>query len=352
MFPQLADLEMLAIGAYSPLLGYMNASDCVEVTERMQLANGTVWSIPVTLAVPEAQARTLKVSDTLALQDTRGVCVAEVCVEEVFERDPAAEAQQVFGTQDMAHPGVAQLVARGRWCVAGPVQVYTPQAVQVPEGAPAWTPTEVRTTLDARGWERVVGFQTRNPIHRAHEYIIKCALEICDGLLLHPLVGFTKGDDIPADVRLRCYHALIGAALPNDRVLLSQLAAPMRYAGPREAVHHAIIRQNYGCTHFIVGRDHAGLGSYYGTYDAQKIFARLPHGEGGLRIEPMMFEHSFFCKACGQMGTPKTCPHPGEHHVVLSGTKVREMLKRGERPPEEFSRPEVADILIAWAQAQ
>jgi sulfate adenylyltransferase len=244
---------------------------------------------------------------------------------------------------------VAQLLERGPWCLAGPVTVLKPQVVGSLDGGTALTPTETRAAFVERGWKRVVGFQTRNPVHRAHEYIIKCAMESSDGLLLHPLVGFTKSDDIPAPVRLRCYQALLTSVMPASRVLLSLLPAPMRYGGPREAILHAIMRQNYGCSHFIVGRDHAGVGSYYGTYDAQKIFGTLP--EDVLQIRPLFFEHAFFCRACAQMATPKTCPHDTDQHVTLSGTKVREMLKRGERPPPEFSRAQVADVLIEWARA-
>lgn len=341
-----ADLAMLAVGAYSPLAGFMTSAERAEVAANMRLPSGAVWPIPITLPASAEQAARTNVGTALVLQDEANTELGLVRVREVYQRDPAAEARQVFGTDDAEHPGVALLLQRGPWCVAGEVAVFGPISTQV-AGAPCLTPAQTRAAMQARGWQRVVGFQTRNPVHRAHEYIIKCALETCDGLLLHPLVGATKDDDIPAAVRLRCYEALLSSVLPADRVLFSVLPAPMRYAGPREAVLHALVRQNYGCSHFIVGRDHAGVGSYYGTYDAQKIFATLP--PQGLAIEPMMFEHSFFCRRCGQMASPKTCPHPGADHIFLSGTKVREMLKRGERPPAEFTRPEVADVLIAWA---
>ncbi len=343
-----ADLEMLAVGGYSPLTGFMGSQDALRVAQEMRLASGPLWPIPVTLGAPAAQAKRIKVGARLPLADESGVVAGLIDVAEVFERDPAAECRAVFGTDSDTHPGVAQVVARGRFCVAGPVQMFPPQ-VPPPFAARRLTPRQTRAEFEKRGWQTVVGFQTRNPVHRAHEYIIKCALETCDGLLLHPLVGFTKSDDIPADVRMRCYEALIDAVMVPARVLLSVLPAPMRYGGPREAVLHAIVRKNYGCTHFIVGRDHAGVGSFYGTYDAQKIFDTLP--ADGLEIRPLKFENSFWCTRCGQMATSKTCPHQPADHLSLSGTKVRELLQKGERPPVEFSRAEIADILITWARA-
>jgi sulfate adenylyltransferase len=334
---QTADLDMISSGALSPLTGFMTRADYDAVVRTMHLENGLPWSLPVTLSVAERPS-----ADRIALEGYQGDLLAVLDVADVFEADRRDEAERVYRTVEDAHPGVAQIYAEGGLLVGGPVSVFRRPQPDFP--ALHMDPAETRAAIAERGWHRVVGFQTRNPVHRAHEYIQKCALESVDGLLLHPLVGKTKGDDVPAEVRVRCYEVLLEKYYPADRTLLSAFPAAMRYAGPREAIWHAICRKNYGCSHFIVGRDHAGVGSYYGTYDAQLIFDEFEDGELG--IQPMFFEHSFFCRTCGNMGTAKTCPHPPDDHVHLSGTKVREMLGRGEVPPVEFSRPEVAQVLI------
>ena len=335
---EVSDLDMLASGALSPLEGFMGREDYDSVVDSMRLANGLPWALPVCVAVDEAPT-----GDRVALADAGGRKLAVLEVTEVFEYDREREAENCFRTTDEAHPGVARLYAQKARYMAGRVTVFERPEPTFPELA--LDPAETRAAFAERGWRRVVGFQTRNPIHRAHEYLTKVALETVDGLLVHPLVGDTKGDDVPADVRVRCYRTLLDGYYPGDRVLLSAFPASMRYAGPREAIWHAICRKNYGCSHFIVGRDHAGVGDYYGTYDAQLIFDELEPHE--LDIEPMFFEHSFFCRACGSMASAKTCPHGGDDHVFLSGTKVRELLGQGEVPPEEFTRREVAEVLIA-----
>jgi sulfate adenylyltransferase len=341
---ELSDLEMLTVGALSPLRGFVGEADYVSVLETMHLTNGLAWSIPVTLSLTEDDVKRIGAGGSVALLPWEaGDPIAVVEVAEVFKRDRQKESVGVFGTEDLEHPGVQALHDAGDFCLAGTVR-----ALALPEHDDflpyRLTPAQTRAAFAERGWRTVVGFQTRNPIHRAHEYLQKCALEIVDGLLVHPLVGATKDDDVPADVRMRCYEALFEGYYPKDRAMVSVFPAAMRYAGPREAIWHAICRKNYGCTHFIVGRDHAGVGTYYGTYDAQRIFEEFEPGELG--ITPLMFEHSFWCNACEGMASPKTCPHGEESRVSLSGTKVREMLRAGERPPAEFSRPEVADILI------
>ncbi len=341
---ELSDLEMLAVGALSPLTGFVGEADFVSVLETMHLSGGLAWAIPVTLSLTDDDVKRIGAGNSVALLPREGGDpIAVVDVAEVFKRDRQKEALGVYGTEDLEHPGVRALHDAGDFCLAGTVR-----ALGLPEHddflSYRLTPAQTRAAFAERGWRTVVGFQTRNPIHRAHEYLQKCALEIVDGLLVHPLVGATKGDDVPADVRMRCYEALFEGYYPKDRAMVSVFPAAMRYAGPREAIWHAICRKNYGCTHFIVGRDHAGVGSYYGTYDAQRIFEEFDPGELG--ITPLMFEHSFWCNACEGMASPKTCPHGEASRVSLSGTRVREMLRAGERPPIEFSRPEVADILI------
>jgi sulfate adenylyltransferase len=336
----LADLECLAVGAFSPLTGFLGAADHTAVVEHGRLAGGQVWTLPVVLPVPaEALASG---PDRLALTDRAGTLLAVVDVTEVHDPDRATEAKLVFETDDPAHPGVAATLARRGPLVGGPVHVL--RLPETPaELGPRLTPAQVRAEAAARGWRTMAGFQTRNPVHRAHEYLHKVALEHVDGLLLHPLVGETKDGDVPAALRMACYRVLLDGYYPPQRVLLSAFPAAMRYAGPREAVFHALVRKNYGCTHFIVGRDHAGVGSWYGTYAAQEAFDAYDPDELG--IEPLRFEHAFWCRRCEAMATSRTCPHRPETRVHLSGTAVRELLAQGELPPPQFSRPEVARLL-------
>jgi sulfate adenylyltransferase len=336
---EVADLELLGNGAYSPLTGFLGRADYEAVVERAELAGGTPWTLPITLRAGDLDG--LAEGDELALHDAGGRLRGVLTVSDVFSRDLEREARDVYRTTDDAHPGVRALRAAGTALVGGEVTVLAAGG-----DARALDPAETRAAFAQRGWRSVVAFQTRNPVHRAHEYLTKVALEQVDGLLLHPLVGSTKDDDIPAEVRLRCYEVLLDGYYPRERVLLSTFPAAMRYAGPREAVYHGLVRRNYGCSHFIIGRDAAGVGGYYGTYDAQLLYDELGGAER-LGFHAFKFEHTFHCTACEGMASTRTCPHGPEHRLLLSGTRVRELLAAGAELPRAFSRPEVAEILRA-----
>lgn len=354
---------MIACGAFSPLEGFLAEDDYLSVLENMQLKNGIVWTIPITISATKEEIKDFKEGEDIALLGSSAInqkpsaisnqpsAISEYDIlgilhlSQIYTYDKKKEAELVYKTGDSKHPGVDYLYRQGDFLLGGKITLFKP--IIHKEFQEYWlTPQQTREIFKAKGWKRIVGFQTRNPIHRAHEFIIKTALEIVDGLFLNPLVGETKKDDLPAEVRIACYKVLLDKYFPKERVVMGFYGAAMRYAGPREAVLHAIVRKNFGCTHFIVGRDHAGVGNYYGPFDAQKIFDKFLPDEIG--IVPLFFENAFFCRHCGQMATIKTCPHFEKEHFSLSGTKVRELLASGEIPPPEFTRPEIADILIDW----
>ncbi|MCC6488430.1 MAG: sulfate adenylyltransferase [Candidatus Hydrogenedentes bacterium] len=340
------DIDCIAKGIFSPLTGFMNEAEVRSVLDKMHLRPGIPWTIPILLSVSSAEAAKLAEGSEVAVEDDEGDIVAILHLASKFTVDHREIAEKTYRTTDETHPGVAYTLGLGDVFLSGDLDVLKARTIEFQEFN--LTPKETRAAFEHHGWKRIVAFQTRNPIHRAHEYLTKCALEICDGLLIHPLMGTTKSDDIPGSVRMECYQTIIEKYYPKAHTMLALMPVNMRYAGPKEAIMHAIIRKNYGCTHFIVGRDHAGVGNFYGTYDAHHIFSEFDPAEIG--STPLFFDHTFFCKTCGNMGSIKSCPHDKEHHVFLSGTKVRDMLKAGEIPPVEFSRPEVAKVLIKWAQ--
>ena len=341
----ISDCEMIAIGGFSPLTGFMDKNTAISVIEKMELPGGIIWSIPILLPISKSKHSKIKNGDKAILLDKHDRFIAIIEVNEKFTLDLENYCQKVFKTTEIAHPGVKAVKEAGNYFIAGDIKLIN-RPLREKIGKDYFKdPLQTRKEFKEKGWNSIVAFQTRNPIHRAHEYLIKCALENTDGALIHPLVGETKPDDIPAEVRMQCYETIIENYFNQEKTILTVLPTAMRYAGPKEAIHHMIMRKNYGCTHMIIGRDHAGVGDYYGSYEAQELVDKVSEQLG---IIALKFEHSFYCNKCENMATKKTCPHSADAHVFLSGTKVRKMLKDGEKPPKEFSRPEVAEVLLKW----
>ncbi|ALP54536.1 sulfate adenylyltransferase [Candidatus Tenderia electrophaga] len=341
---EVGDIIMLGIGGFTPLDGFMTRADWEGVCDGMKMASGLFWPIPITLSTPQAEADTLKLGEDIALVDAEsGEIMATMTVTEKYAIDKEHECMMVYKTTDIEHPGVKMVMEQGEVNLAGPVKVLSQGRFPTDFGDIYMTPAETRKHFEEKGWSTVVAFQTRNPLHRSHEYLVKIAIEICDGVMIHSLLGKLKPGDIPSDVRVKAINSLVENYFVKDTVLQSGYPLDMRYAGPREALLHALFRQNYGCSHLIVGRDHAGVGDYYGPFDAHHIFDELP--EGALETQPLKIDWTFFCYKCGGMASMKTCPHEAGDRLLLSGSKLRKLLSEGDEVPAEFSRPEVLAIL-------
>jgi sulfate adenylyltransferase len=341
------DLIMMGIGAFSPLEGFMGKADWKAVCGGLKLTNGTFWPIPITLSVTKEEASGLREGQEVALVDDEAKkLMGTLAVREKYTINKTYECRQVFKTADAKHPGVAKVMAQGDVNLGGLVNVFSEGNYPEKFRSLYATPEETRRLFERKAWKTIAALQLRNPMHRSHEYIAKVALEIFDGLFIHQLIGKLKPDDIPAEVRAKCVDVLVKHYFPRNRVIQKGYPLEMRYAGPREALLHAVFRQNYGATHLIVGRDHAGMGEYYGPYESQEIFDQVP--PDALLIKPLKIDETFYCHTCEGMASAKTCPHGGDHHLVLSGTKLRKMLSEGRRPPQELGRPEVMDVLIDY----
>lgn len=347
---EVGDLIMLGTGGFTPLDGFMNKNDWHSVCHHMKLANGIFWPIPITLSTSKAKSDLLKPGQEVALYDgANDELMGILKLEEKYSIDKKVECLEVFRTCDEAHPGVKMVMEQGDINLAGPVQVLSQGHFPATYGEQYMTPAETRTAFKERGWTKVTAFQTRNPLHRSHEYLVKCAIEVSDGVLVHSLLGNLKPGDIPAEVRSNAISTLIDRYFVDNTVIQAGYPLDMRYAGPREALLHAVFRQNYGCAYLIVGRDHAGVGDYYGAFDAHDIFDQLP--EDALEIKAMKFDWTFYCKKCGGMASMKTCPHDAEDRLLLSGSKLRKLLSEDQPVPENFSRPEVLAILSQYYQS-
>lgn len=343
---EVSDVIMLGTGAYSPLKGFMCRDDYMSVVNDMRLHDGILWPIPITLSVSIDIAKNIREGRKVALYNREnGNIIGTMTVKEKYHYDKRTEALNVFLTEDEAHPGVKGIYGQGDVYLGGTVEVFDEGGY--PEKYSEYArPSETRSLFINRGWNTIAAFQTRNPIHRSHEYLTKISLEICDGLLIHPIVGKLKPGDIPAEIRIECYRTIINNYYPQDRVVLKVYPMEMRYGGPREALLHAIIRQNFGCSHIIIGRDHAGVGKYYGPFDAHRVFDELRPED--LYIKPVKMDWTFWCKKCDSIVSSRTCPHTDKDHLAISGTELRNMLVQGQRPPKEYGRQEVIDILMEY----